>query len=47
MLTTLKNFRPVYEALVKDDASGLQPAFDIHAALAASKGITGRQSVHF
>ena len=47
ILTTLKNFRPVYEGLVKENTGGMQPSFDIHAALSDAKAITGRQSVHF
>jgi len=47
ILTTLKNFRPVYEALVKEDKDGFQPSFDIKAALEDSEEIAGRTSVHF
>jgi len=47
VLTTLKNFRPAYETLVREATDGLQPTFDIHAALAESKAIAGRESVHF
>ncbi|MFW6155585.1 MAG: NAD(P)H-dependent oxidoreductase subunit E [Planctomycetota bacterium] len=44
VLTTLANFRPAYEARLIEAADGLQPSFDIHAALAASKDIQGRAS---
>ena len=47
ILTTLKNFRKTYEALVKEDADGFQPSFDINAVLKESEIITGRKSVHF
>ena len=48
VLTTLKNFRPVYEALVrKGDQDVLGPSFDIHQALSEAKQIAGRESVLF
>jgi len=47
ILTTLKNFRPAYEALLRRDAGGMQPSFDIHAALSEAEATTGRKSVHF
>ena len=47
VLTTLKNFRGDYEALVKADDSGMQPAFDIHAALKNAEGIAKRSSAIF
>lgn len=46
ILTTLKNFRPLYEALVKEDQP-FQPTFDIQKALGEAKGIAGRPSMHF
>ncbi|MGD8451162.1 MAG: NAD(P)H-dependent oxidoreductase subunit E [Phycisphaerae bacterium] len=46
VLTTLKNFRGAYEALVKEPESGRQPSFDIRAAVSDAEGIAGRQSVH-
>jgi [NiFe] hydrogenase diaphorase moiety large subunit len=46
VLTTLKNFRPVYEALVKDDPDKFKRSFDLKAALAESEALTGRPSVH-
>ncbi|PLX33328.1 MAG: NADH:ubiquinone oxidoreductase [Ignavibacteria bacterium] len=46
ILSTLKNFRPLYEALVKEDQP-FQPTFDIQKALGVAKGIAGRSSMHF
>jgi len=46
ILTTLKNFRSVYSALVQESKDGLQPSFDLAAVLEESEGITGRKSVH-
>ncbi len=47
ILTTLKNFRSVYEGLVKEDENGFIPSFDIKKVLQESEAITGRKSVHF
>ncbi|MBN2582404.1 MAG: NADH:ubiquinone oxidoreductase, partial [Planctomycetes bacterium] len=47
VLTTLKNFRSAYESLVKEAPDGLQPSFDISAALGDAEAIAGRESVHF
>ncbi|MCZ7554917.1 MAG: NAD(P)H-dependent oxidoreductase subunit E [Bacteroidia bacterium] len=47
ILTTLKNFRPLYEALVKENPDGFQSNFDIHQALTESSAIAGRPSMHF
>ncbi|HOW71257.1 MAG TPA: NAD(P)H-dependent oxidoreductase subunit E [Phycisphaerae bacterium] len=47
ILTTLKNFRSAYEAILRKDTNGTQPTFDIHAALSDAQEITGRESVHF
>ena len=47
ILTTLKNFRPIYDGLVRERPDGLQPTFDIHAALGDAEAIAGRDSVHF
>jgi [NiFe] hydrogenase diaphorase moiety large subunit len=46
ILTTLKNFRPVYEALVKDATDGRQSTFDLASALEEAEAIAGRKSVH-
>ncbi len=47
VLSTLKNFREVYEKMVKPCKDGLLPTFDIHAAIGQAKRITGRESVVF
>jgi len=47
ILSTLKNFRHCYEEVVQKESSGLQPSFDIKAALSESEATTGRKSVHF
>ncbi|MBN1488513.1 MAG: NAD(P)H-dependent oxidoreductase subunit E [Phycisphaerae bacterium] len=47
VLSTLKNFRSDYEALVKKPTDGMQPAFDIRAALGAAEAVVGRKSAHF
>jgi [NiFe] hydrogenase diaphorase moiety large subunit len=44
VLSTLKNFRPMYDALVKTDKQRFQPAFDIRAALADAERVQGRPS---
>jgi [NiFe] hydrogenase diaphorase moiety large subunit len=45
ILTSLANFRPQYDALVKSSSSGMQPSFDIKAALVEAEGIAGHSSV--
>jgi [NiFe] hydrogenase diaphorase moiety large subunit len=47
VLSTLENFRPVYEERLIESENGRQPGFDIHAALAEAESLTGRASVHF
>ncbi len=47
ILSTIKNFRSDYEAKMTEQKQGMQPSFDIHAALAESKRLTGRKSVIF
>ncbi len=47
VLTSLKNFRSVYEEAVSPRNDGLQPSFDIRAALADAEKIAERPSVHF
>ncbi len=44
VLTTLKNFRDQYESLVKESAEGLQPSFDLQAAVSDAATVTGRQA---
>ncbi|MCK5114561.1 MAG: NAD(P)H-dependent oxidoreductase subunit E [Phycisphaerae bacterium] len=47
ILTTLKNFRPAYEALlVAPSKDGYQVSFDIKAAVGDAAAIAGRDSVH-
>ncbi len=47
ILSTLQNFRTLYEGLVKENEEGFRSSFDIQAALGESKAITGRESVIF
>ena len=47
VLTTLANFRHMYEAMVEQPTEGKTGSFDIHEALAEAQGLTGRRSVHF
>ncbi len=44
VLTTLKNFRPAYEALVRPRDDGLQPAFDLSEAVRSAEQLAGRQA---
>jgi [NiFe] hydrogenase diaphorase moiety large subunit len=46
ILTTLLNFRPVYEAKLREDETGLRSTFDLSSAVAEAEGIAGRKSVH-
>ena len=46
VLTTLKNFRSEYEKRVAPRGDGLQPSFDLSAAVADAQIIAGRASVH-
>jgi [NiFe] hydrogenase diaphorase moiety large subunit len=45
VLSTLKNFRGVYEALVKEDADGLNRSFNLGAAIKPAEAIADRLSV--
>ncbi len=47
VLTTLKNFRKIYESKVKKSADGMQPTFDIRKALKDAEAIANRNSVIF
>ncbi len=47
VLSTLKNFRPVYNALVKEDPSGLNRSFHIMQAVEQASAIAGRRSEIF
>ncbi|HUU59492.1 MAG TPA: NAD(P)H-dependent oxidoreductase subunit E [Phycisphaerae bacterium] len=46
ILTPMANFPEVYQDLVKEPAGGVQPAFDIEAALSDAEAVAGRRSVH-
>jgi [NiFe] hydrogenase diaphorase moiety large subunit len=46
VLTTLKNFRGLYEKQVKARADGRQPTFDLRAAVSDAEKIAGRTSAH-
>lgn len=46
VLSTLKNFRGVYEALVQDESDGLKRSFDLQAALKPAEMIAERLSTH-
>ena len=45
ILSTIKNFRPDYEKLFKENEEGMNPTFDIKSALSDGEGIAGRKSV--
>jgi [NiFe] hydrogenase diaphorase moiety large subunit len=47
VLTTLKNFRKIYESRVKKVTDGMQPTFDIRKALRDAESIAHRNSVIF
>jgi [NiFe] hydrogenase diaphorase moiety large subunit len=47
ILTTIKNFKPVYEAVIKEQEAGMEPTFDIKAALKDGEDAAGRKSVIF
>jgi [NiFe] hydrogenase diaphorase moiety large subunit len=47
ILSTLKNFRPVYNALVKDDKDGMNKSFHIMKAVEEASAIAGRRSEIF
>jgi [NiFe] hydrogenase diaphorase moiety large subunit len=47
ILSTLKNFRPVYNALVKDDKDGMNKSFHIMQAVEEASAIAGRRSEIF
>ena len=46
VLTSLEKFRSVYEGRVTPAPDGLQPEFDLAAAVAEASKIAGRKSVH-
>ncbi len=47
ILTSLKNFQPVYNALVREDKTGLQKSFHIMRAVEEASVIAGRRSEVF
>ena len=47
ILSTLKNFRPVYNALVKENPSGFNKSFNIMKAVEEASAIAGRRSEIF
>lgn len=47
VLSTIKNFRLVYEAAMKEQPAGMEPTFDIKAALKDGEEAAGRESVIF
>lgn len=47
VLSTLRNFRPVYNALVRENKSGVQKSFHIMQAVEAAGQIAGRRSELF
>jgi len=47
VLSTLRNFRPVYNSLVRDDQSGLNKSFHIMKAVEQASAIAGRRSEIF
>ncbi len=47
VLTSLKNFRPEYEKLLKENKKRFRLDFDIHEALKESEAIVGRKSTIF
>jgi len=47
ILTSIKNFKPVYQKLVKPADDGMNPTFDIAKALGQSEAIAERKSVIF
>ncbi len=47
VLSTLANFRPAYERLLRQPSGdGAQPGFDLAAKLATASALAGRRSVH-
>ena len=47
VLTTLENFKPLYDAIRKSPDNGFQASFDIHGALREHEALAGRQSEIF
>jgi len=47
VLTTMENFRELYEAKLKKAEDGMQPTFDLNEALSDAVRVQGRKPVHF
>jgi len=47
ILSTLRNFRPVYNALVRENKTGIQKSFHIMRAVEAASRVAGRRSELF
>jgi [NiFe] hydrogenase diaphorase moiety large subunit len=47
ILTSIKNFKPVYQKLLNPIKDGINPTFDISKALGPCEAITERKSVIF
>lgn len=47
VLSTIENFKMLYERLLKEPEEGRQRSFDIQTALSQAQDLTGRESVHF
>jgi [NiFe] hydrogenase diaphorase moiety large subunit len=45
VISSLKNFRPVYDQLVQDDPNGFRRSFDLKQSLREAEAISGRESV--
>ena len=43
--SSIRNFREVYEAVLKTNEDGRQPTFDIKASLEVAEALQGRKSV--
>jgi len=46
IVSSIKNFRPLYEELLKENEEKLQRSFDIKACLAEAERLAGRKSLH-
>jgi len=46
VLSTLENFRSLYDDLVAEDPDGFRRSFDLKEAVAESEALTGRASIH-
>jgi [NiFe] hydrogenase diaphorase moiety large subunit len=46
VLSTLKNFRPVYDALVSADLQGFNKSFDLGESVSTASAIAGRPMAH-